>query len=220
VRRLHRIHPAVSLVYFREIARPDAKAQRAVIALQMQSQTLANLHFHFHKKKNLTRRRKAVTKFKTLYRDYSLLGIKDFWPPKPALMFVDYIQEILLFRQGPKICEDASAIFQLPGIAKDTNVKNWDAFLRFCLVAGDYVFKEDYRKIFLNGVDAQLGLLHHMQPVFESDEYNKKIYQRQELTLQTIKGALSGADVDVAANPFGQSWWAQTRASPALPAHV
>jgi hypothetical protein len=44
VLRLHRVDPAVIFVYFIELARSGAEAQRAVIVLQMQSQTLAN-HF-------------------------------------------------------------------------------------------------------------------------------------------------------------------------------
>jgi len=56
VLRLHSIDPPVIFVNFIKFARSDSKAQRAVIVLQMQSQTLAN-HFatSAKSKKKLTR---------------------------------------------------------------------------------------------------------------------------------------------------------------------
>lgn len=126
-------------------------------------------------------------------------------------MFSDYLREVLLLRQGPNVSEDAVAIFQLPMRPSVSEVKNWDTFLRFYIVPGDYIFKKGYRQDFLNSVEAQLGLLNYMKPVFESDEFNHRIYKRQELTLRTVKKVLSEASLDINANPFAKNWALTTR---------
>lgn len=122
-------------------------------------------------------------------------------------MFSDYLREVLLFRQGLCISEDAISIFALPKTPGMSSMSNWDELLRFCLLPGDYIFKKDYKQDFLNSVDAQLSLLEYMKPIFESDEFNHRIYLRQGLALRKVKAALAEADFDdIEKHPFAVSW--------------
>lgn len=149
----------------------------------------------------------VVADFKPRKADYSCLDIKRHTCQfTAAAMFSDYLKEVLLFRQGPFISEDATSIFELPGFARETDVQDWDVFLRFCLVPGDYIFKKRYRQDFLDSLETHLKMMYSMKPVFDSDEFNKKIFVRQELALRTVRNTLAEADFDLCHNPFALSW--------------
>ena len=155
-------------------------------------------------------------KFKTLYINYSRQNIKDVTRPTPVSMFADYLREVLLFRQGPKICEDAITLFQIPIPQEgDFHVLRWDEFLRYCIASGDYVFKKDYKAEFLRSIDAHLAMLEYLKPVFQGDEVNAAIHNRQELTLRIVKAAILDAVPDE--NLFVERWSAISHAPCVLP---
>ena len=119
-------------------------------------------------------------------------------------MFSDYLRQVLLMNQGERLSESAAMLFALPFTRGENVVLSWEGFLKFEILACDYIFPRNIQEAFIEQIQVALDIRDRMRAVYEADAYNKEINERQYAALSTIKRVLEANAPDQ--NLFVESW--------------